>query len=66
EPMDSPRQCRVKENKTCSPSQGNCCTEKCELHPPGHTCTDATDCATESFCLGTNATCPKPVAVNET
>uniref|UniRef100_T1IUZ6 ADAM10 endopeptidase n=1 Tax=Strigamia maritima TaxID=126957 RepID=T1IUZ6_STRMM len=41
--------CRLRPNKTCSPSQGPCCTATCQLKD-GNRCRDDNGCRDASFC----------------
>ncbi|XP_014900878.1 disintegrin and metalloproteinase domain-containing protein 10 [Poecilia latipinna] len=53
-------QCRLKPGKVCSPSQGLCCGQNCELKPLGQMCDEETDCVKESVCSGLSPLCPEP------
>ncbi|OQV18341.1 Disintegrin and metalloproteinase domain-containing protein 10 [Hypsibius exemplaris] len=50
----------------CSPSQGPCCTNDCNLvadgtgNQPRHQCREATECTDASFCSRDGAACPVP------
>ncbi|XP_029002796.1 disintegrin and metalloproteinase domain-containing protein 10 isoform X2 [Betta splendens] len=52
--------CRLKPGKTCSPSQGLCCSQDCEFRPAGQMCDEETDCERESACSGASPLCPEP------
>ncbi|XP_025030743.1 disintegrin and metalloproteinase domain-containing protein 10-like [Python bivittatus] len=54
-------QCQLKPGAACSPSQGLCCNQNCVLKPPGQPCQEESDCALESVCTGSTATCPAPL-----
>ncbi|XP_061191097.1 disintegrin and metalloproteinase domain-containing protein 10-like [Saccostrea echinata] len=45
----------------CSPTEGPCCTDKCDYKPANMTiCRAATDCSEEQKCNGSSAKCPIP------
>ncbi|KAJ0065172.1 hypothetical protein NL108_005656, partial [Boleophthalmus pectinirostris] len=54
------RQCRLKPDKFCSPSQGLCCRPDCGFKLSGHVCDEETDCQMQSVCSGLSAHCPEP------
>ncbi|XP_057696489.1 disintegrin and metalloproteinase domain-containing protein 10 [Corythoichthys intestinalis] len=53
-------QCRLKPGKTCSPSQGVCCSQDCSFKSQAQTCDEETDCQMESVCSGFSPLCPDP------
>ncbi|XP_072263072.1 disintegrin and metalloproteinase domain-containing protein 10-like [Pyxicephalus adspersus] len=55
-------QCTLKPGKQCSPSQGQCCSQLCELKPKGERCREETECSFENFCTGESAKCPNSTA----
>ena len=52
--------CTLRPGKTCSPTQGPCCTHECSFKSGGM-CRDNNGCREESFCDGTTALCPMSV-----
>ncbi|XP_061190588.1 disintegrin and metalloproteinase domain-containing protein 10-like, partial [Saccostrea echinata] len=45
----------------CSPTEGPCCTDKCDYKPANMmVCRAATDCSEEQKCNGSSAKCPIP------
>uniref|UniRef100_A0A6I8N3B4 Disintegrin and metalloproteinase domain-containing protein 10 n=1 Tax=Ornithorhynchus anatinus TaxID=9258 RepID=A0A6I8N3B4_ORNAN len=52
------KKCKLKPRKACSPSQGPCCTAKCEFKPNSAKCREDSDCAREGVCNGITALCP--------
>jgi len=51
--------CQLKERKTCSPSEGPCCTEKCEFAEAGSAeCSEGTECRFATNCTGKSTSCP--------
>ncbi|XP_036970924.1 disintegrin and metalloproteinase domain-containing protein 10 isoform X1 [Acanthopagrus latus] len=55
-------QCRLKQGKVCSPSQGLCCSQDCQFKPADQTCDEETDCQKVSVCSGVSPLCPEPSA----
>ncbi|KAJ4943675.1 hypothetical protein JOQ06_006173 [Pogonophryne albipinna] len=53
-------QCRLKKGRVCSPSQGLCCGQDCELMPEGQTCDEETDCQKDALCSGLSPFCSEP------
>lgn len=52
--------CRLTPNSICSPSQGPCCTSKCQLKF-GDKCRDDNGCRDSSYCDGKAPSCPPSV-----
>lgn len=50
--------CELVPDKTCSPSQGLCCSQACEPQKDDFLCFNETECSNSSFCNGVNASCP--------
>lgn len=53
-------QCTLKPGKQCSPSQGQCCSQQCEIKAKGERCRDEAECTFGDFCTGESAKCPAP------
>ncbi|EFX84015.1 hypothetical protein DAPPUDRAFT_99915 [Daphnia pulex] len=51
------RPCTLRPSTTCSPSQGPCCTESCQLRY-GVKCRDDNGCRDSAFCDGSGPKCP--------
>lgn len=56
-----PGDCKLLPGKTCSPSQGLCCSTDCTPQNDAFLCLNETECSNSSFCNGVNASCPTPV-----
>ncbi|XP_075740529.1 disintegrin and metalloproteinase domain-containing protein 10-like [Rhipicephalus microplus] len=52
------RGCTLKPGAVCSPSQGPCCDNHCNLHTSITPCHPATECRGKALCSGLNASCP--------
>ncbi|XP_057687379.1 disintegrin and metalloproteinase domain-containing protein 10 [Corythoichthys intestinalis] len=52
------KRCKLQPGKSCSPSQGPCCTEVCSFKDQLHSCSKESECAFEGMCDGTTAQCP--------
>ncbi|XP_073239875.1 disintegrin and metalloproteinase domain-containing protein 10-like [Porites lutea] len=55
-----PGNCQLLPGKTCSPSQGPCCSNDCTIEQNTTLCLEETECSDASFCNGISATCPAP------
>lgn len=53
--------CKLRPQTNCSPSQGMCCTTNCSFAETSIKCQAATECAEDSHCTNSNATCPQPM-----
>ncbi|XP_050035329.1 disintegrin and metalloproteinase domain-containing protein 10-like [Dermacentor andersoni] len=53
--------CTRKPRAICSPSQGPCCTNKCDFERKEKLCKLESDCTELSYCDGKQASCPNPV-----
>lgn len=53
--------CTRKPRAICSPSQGPCCTNKCDYESKEKLCKLESDCTELSYCDGKQASCPNPV-----
>ncbi|CAG7784923.1 unnamed protein product, partial [Allacma fusca] len=53
--------CRLRPSKSCSPSQGPCCTGNCTMKS-GDKCRDDNGCRDASFCDGFQPFCPQSVS----
>ncbi|XP_077569691.1 disintegrin and metalloproteinase domain-containing protein 10 [Stigmatopora nigra] len=54
------KRCKLQPGKSCSPSQGPCCTELCSFKDQLNSCSKETECAYEGMCDGSTAGCPAP------
>uniref|UniRef100_A0A3Q3X175 Disintegrin and metalloproteinase domain-containing protein 10 n=1 Tax=Mola mola TaxID=94237 RepID=A0A3Q3X175_MOLML len=52
------KKCKLQPGKTCSPSQGPCCTAECTFKGTAEGCRLESDCAKEGVCNGATALCP--------
>uniref|UniRef100_A0A7N6AV78 Disintegrin and metalloproteinase domain-containing protein 10 n=1 Tax=Anabas testudineus TaxID=64144 RepID=A0A7N6AV78_ANATE len=52
------KRCKLQPGKTCSPSQGPCCTAECTYKGPAERCRPDSECAREGMCNGATALCP--------
>ncbi|KAM9493089.1 disintegrin and metalloproteinase domain-containing protein 10 [Clarias gariepinus] len=52
------QRCKLKPGAKCSPSQGPCCTSSCAFKGRDEMCRDVSECALQSMCSGSNASCP--------
>lgn len=59
-PPPGEKPCTLTPRSICSPSQGPCCTNKCQLKF-GFKCRDDNGCRDSSFCNGRNPQCPPSV-----
>ena len=59
--------CTLKPGMECSPSMGDCCSKTCNFVPitSNKQCNKASECSKASFCDGRNATCPKPISLDD-
>ncbi|KAK3528175.1 hypothetical protein QTP86_023899, partial [Hemibagrus guttatus] len=52
------KKCTLKPGAKCSPSQGPCCTAKCEFKGRDEKCRNESDCSFQGNCSGVTAQCP--------
>ncbi|KAM9409775.1 disintegrin and metalloproteinase domain-containing protein 10 isoform 2-T2 [Pholidichthys leucotaenia] len=52
------KRCKLRPGKTCSPSQGPCCTPQCTFKNSNERCRPESECAKEGRCNGATAQCP--------
>ncbi|KAJ7311314.1 hypothetical protein JRQ81_006930 [Phrynocephalus forsythii] len=52
------KKCKLRPGKSCSPSQGPCCTQDCVFRKDGAKCRNDSECAEEGWCNGSSSFCP--------
>ncbi|KAM6981242.1 disintegrin and metalloproteinase domain-containing protein 10 [Aplochiton taeniatus] len=52
------KKCKLQPGKTCSPSQGPCCTAECIYKANNDKCREESECAHQGMCKGGTAQCP--------
>ncbi|XP_042264262.1 disintegrin and metalloproteinase domain-containing protein 10 [Thunnus maccoyii] len=52
------KKCKLKPGKTCSPSQGPCCTKECTYKGKTDNCRLESECAQQGSCNGNSPQCP--------
>ncbi|KAF8368215.1 hypothetical protein PRIPAC_86044, partial [Pristionchus pacificus] len=57
--------CTLNNTAKCSPSQGNCCDQKCEFKGADSICSPMKDCSSQTKCLPLNAISPEPNPIND-
>ena len=55
---EASKRCHLRPNAKCSPSQGPCCSSRCEFEPSDHVCMQANECVLNVTCTGERALCP--------